>query len=171
MNEPSTSVARRAVKSVAASPTSARSATSSAAAVPACSATSKALRSSPSSSAYSQPASHGTSVTCPDELIGSSSAGPCRSPSATASDALGVLRRDIPAAHAPHEQVRDPADDQRGHRIVDVVQGVLPVLPVRSGLLAGEREEEHPGQAAEHREHREAPEGHPRGAGGQRDEG
>src|SRR4051794_8084781 len=167
-----TRIARRGVKSVAASPTSSRRATSSAAAVPACSAISKALRSSPSSSAYSQPASHGTSVTWPEEEIGSSSAGPCSAPRARAWRRLGVLRPATAAARAPpaQPQVDDPGDDHRGDRVVDVVQPVLPAPPVLAALLAGRGETEDPGHAAEEGQHAEAHEGPPRAARRQRDE-
>src|SRR3954451_484970 len=168
-NDPATSARRRGVTSR----TSSRNATSSAAAVPACRATSKALRSSLSSSAYSQPASHGTSVTWPEEEMGSSSAGPCSSPSASACRTLGVLRRDIPAAARPpppHDQVRDAREDHGGDGVVHVVQGVLPVLPVLPRLHPDEGEHEDPREAARERQDAEAHERHPGDAGGQRDE-
>ena len=50
-----------------------------------CSATSTSLRRAPSSRACSQPSSQGSAATWPDEEIGSSSAGPWSSPSATTS--------------------------------------------------------------------------------------
>src|SRR3954471_13840957 len=180
-NDPTTSVARRRSKPRAASATSSRSPISRAAAVPACSATSKALRSSASSSGYDQPSSHGTSVVCAEEETGSSSAGPWSTPSASAwksfrlgsSGRRGICRGPArapalpPAAH--HEQ-HDADDDHRDDRVVDVVQVVLPLLPVRADLLADEREREHPGDAPREGEEREAPERHPRDARRQRDE-
>src|SRR5689334_9962858 len=147
-NDPTTSVRRRRSNPRAASATSRRSPMSSAAAVPACRATSKALRSSPSSDTYGQPSSHGTSVVCAEEEIGSSSAGPCRAPSASAwrtgsASSGGGIERARPAP--AHERVGDADDDQREHRVVDVVQGVPPFLPARADLLADEDEAEDPG--------------------------
>src|SRR3954454_23212832 len=180
-NDPTTSVARRRSKPRAASATSSRSPISRAAAVPACSATSNALRSSASRSGYDQPSSHGTSVVCAEEETGSSSAGPWSTPSASAwesfrlgsSSPRGICRGPArapalpPAAH--HEQ-HDADDDHGDDRVVDVVQVVLPLLPVRADLLADEREREHPGDAPREGEEREAPERHARHAGRQRDE-
>src|SRR3954470_1866062 len=179
-NEPSTSVARRRSKPRAASATSSRSPTSSAAAVPACSATSNALRSSGSSSGYDQPSSHGTSVVCADEETGISSAGPCSTPSASACESFRPpsgrrrirrgLWRALALAPVAHDQEHDPEDDHRDDRVVDVVQAVLPLLPVRADLLADKREQEDPRQAPGDREDREAPERHLRHARRQRDE-
>src|ERR1700704_1510955 len=170
---------RRPSSSSNASATSSRSATTSAAAVPACSATSKPLRSSGSRRAYGQSSSQGTSATWPDEEIGSSSAGPWRAPSATAwmTSSPSLSRRGIggglvlaaPRPVAQHE-VDDPDDDQRRHRVVDVVERVLPFRPVRAHLLADEAEHEHPRDAAEQGKRGEGPERHPGDAGGQRDE-
>src|SRR4051794_15083214 len=180
-NDPTTSVARRRSKPRAASATSARSPISRAAAVPAGSATSNALRSSASSDGYDQPSSHGTSVVCAEDETGSSSAGPWSTPSASAWESFrlgssgrrrirrGPARAPALAAPAHHEQ-HDADDDHRDDRVVDVVQVVLPRLPVRADLLADEREREHPGDAAGEGEEREAPERHPRDAGRQRDE-
>ena len=47
---------------------------------------------------------------------------------------------------------------------------MAPALPGRPDLHADQREAEHPGDAADEREQREAPERHARDAGGQRDE-
>src|SRR4051812_47756557 len=181
-NDPTTSVARRRSKPRAASATSSRSPISRAAAVPACSATSNALRSSASRSGYDQPSSHGTSVVCAEEETGSSSAGPWSTPSASAWESFrlgsssgrrgirrGPARAPALAPTAHHEQ-HDADDDHRDDRVVDVVQVVLPLLPVRADLLADEREREHPGDAPREGEEREAPERHPRHAGRQRDE-
>src|SRR4051794_36814696 len=139
-NDPTTSVARRRSKPRAASVTSSRRPTSSAAAVPACSAISNALRSSGSRSGYDQPSSHGTSVVCADEETGISSAGPWSTPSASACESFRLpsgrrrIRRGLGpalAALAPvaHHEQHDPEDDQRDDRVVDVVQAVLPLLP------------------------------------------
>src|SRR6185295_11058852 len=137
---------RRRSKPRAASATSSRSPTSSAAAVPACSATSKALRSSGSSSGYDQPRSHGTSVVCADELTGSSSAGPWSAPRAIAWESFrlagalrarrigGGLDRPLAAAPVAHDQEDDADHDERDDGVVDVVQAVLPLLPVRADL-------------------------------------
>src|SRR3954463_3765311 len=149
-NDPTTSVARRRSKPRAASATSSRRPISRAAAVPACSATSKALRSSASSSGYDQPSSHGTSVVWAEEETGSSSAGPWSTPSARAWESFSCpsgarrIRRGLGRALAARtpaadDQVDDPDDDQRDDRVVDVVQAVLPVRPVRAHLLADER--------------------------------
>src|SRR5215218_8922699 len=180
-NEPITSVARRRSNPRAASATSSRRPTSSAAAVPACSATSNALRSSGSSSGYDQPSSHGTSVVCADEETGRSSAGPWSTPSASACESFRVpsgrrrIRRGLARALAAlaavaHDQQHDPEDDRRDDHVVDVVEAVLPVLPLPADLLADEREQEDPRQAPEDREDREAPERHLRHAGRERDE-
>src|SRR4051812_20804077 len=166
--EPTTSVARRRSKARAASATSSRSPMSSAAAVPACNATSKALRSSGSRSGYDQPSSHGTSVVWADEETGSSSAGPWSTPRARAWESFSCpsgarrIRRGLgraagPRAPAADDQEDDPDDDQRDDRVVDVVQAVLPVRPVRAHLLADEREQEDPRQAARDRQRAEAP--------------
>src|SRR5918999_3062967 len=68
------------------------------------------------------------------------------------------------------DEVHGADHDGRQHRVVDVMQAVLPALPVVAGLLADEREHQHPGHASGQREHAEAPERHPRDARGQRDE-
>src|SRR5262249_43046317 len=125
-NEPAISATRRRSSSRTASPTSSRSAISSAAAVPACSATSNALRSSGSSSAYSQPSSHGTSSVCAELEIGSSSAGPCSAPSAIAS---GSFSRGTGAPPA-QRQVREHDQQAAGDDVVDVAERVLPLRPV-----------------------------------------
>src|SRR3954469_14730128 len=177
-NEPTTSVARRRSNPRAAWATSSRSPTRSAAAVPACSAISNALRSSGSRSGYDQPSSHGTSVVWADEETGMSSAGPWSTPSAIACESFRLasgrrrIRRGLGRALAPaaHDQQRDPEDDQRDDRIVDVVQAALPLLPVRADLLADERQQEDPRQAAGDREGGEAPERHLRHPGRERDE-
>src|SRR3954447_8313808 len=158
---------------------SCRSATSSAAAVPACSATSNALRSSPSSSVYGHPRSQGTSVMCADDETGRSSAGPCSAPSAIewrrgSGSAGGDIGRrlGLPASPPPaHDEVDDADDDGGEHRVVDVPEGILPLVPAIAHLVADEREHEHPRDAAEERVEREAPERHPGHAGGQRNEG
>src|SRR3954470_2830339 len=112
---------------------------------------------------------------CPDEETGSSSAGPCRAPRASASPSgsSGVLRRDIaaaPPAPPAHDEQRHGKQDGRRHGVVDVVQVVLPLGPVRAHRPADQREHQDPRDAPGERQHREAPEGHPRHAGGQRDE-
>src|SRR3954468_3989217 len=170
-NEPTTSVKRRRSKARAASATSPRSPMSSAAAVPAWSATSNALRSSGSRSGYDQPSSHGTSVVCADEETGMSSPGPWSRPSASACQSFrlpsgrrrigrGLARALAAIAPAAHDEQHDPEDDHRDDRVVDVVQVVLPLLPVRADLVADEREQEDPGQAPGDGEGREAPERH-----------
>src|SRR5436190_1668336 len=112
---------------------------------------------------------------CPDEETGSSSAGPCRAPRASASPSgsSGVLRRDIaaaPPAPPAHDEQRHNKQDGRRHGVVDVMQVVLPLGPVRAHRPADQREHQDPRDAPGERQHREAPEGHPRHAGGQRDE-
>src|SRR3954447_211055 len=180
-NEPTTSVARRRSNPRAAWATSSRSPTRSAAAVPACSAISNALRSSGSRSGYDQPSSHGTSVVWADEETGMSSAGPWSTPSASAWESFrlasdrrrirrGLGRALASLAPAAHDQQHDPEDDHRDDRVVDVVQAVLPLLPVGAHLLADEGEQEDPRQAPGDREDREAPERHLRDGRGQRDE-
>src|SRR4051812_23628980 len=164
---------RRASSERTTSATSSRRAIRSASAVPAWSATSNDLRSSSSSSTYDQPRSAGTSTRWPLLEIGRSSAGPCSRPSPTAwPNESACLRRGFRTAPPPaHEPVGDPHHDEGEHHVVDVVQAVLPVGPVVAGLLADEREREHPRDAAEEGEQREAPERHPRDAGRERDEG
>ena len=105
------------------------------------------------------PSSQGTSVTWPEEEIGSSSAGPCRSPSATAwrrgsgssaaASAAGLRR----LRYAPDAGTRCPSTIGTRDRVVDVVQVVLPVVPVVAGLLPAEDEHEDPGQRAEEGQH------------------
>src|SRR4051794_3665154 len=180
-NDPTTSVARRRSKPRAASATSSRSPISRAAAVPACSATSKALRSSASRSGYDQPSSHGTSVVCADEETGRSSAGPWSTPSASAWESFRSpsgarrigrgLARALAVAPVAHDERDDPEDDQRDDGVVDVVEAVLPAGPLRPDLLADEGEQEDPRSAAGERQRAEAPERHARHARGQGDEG
>src|SRR4051794_31769039 len=106
---------------------------------------------------------------CPEEETGRSSAGPWSTPRARACRrsssvlAAGGIRGRLglaSAAAVADDEVGDPDDDRREDRVVQVVQLVLPVLPVVADLLADEPEREHPGQAAQRRERREAPEGH-----------
>ena len=76
------------------------------------------------------------------------------------------------AAAAPpaHEQQEGAKDDHGGDGVVHVVEAVLPLLPVVAHLAPDQGEHEDPRDAAERRQEREAPEGHPRDAGRQRDE-
>src|SRR5204863_2707046 len=114
-----------------------------------------------------------------DEETGSSSAGPCSTPSATAcprgsASAGGDIGRRLgpPSPPPPADDEVDDADDDGGeHRVVDVPEGVLPLVPARADLVTDEGEEQHPGDAAEHGVEREAPERHPGHARRQRDEG
>src|SRR5688572_7622246 len=115
-----------------------------------------------------------------DEDTGSSSAGPWISPSATVSARRGSARlvRRIGGRLAGRAAVATPADEQpdgaehdrRGDDVVEVVEVVLPLLPARPDLATDEREHEDPRDAARRGQQREAPERHPRDAGGQRDE-
>src|SRR3954462_14719096 len=129
--EPTTSVARRRAKARAAAGPSARRPITSAAAVPACNAPWKALRSPGSRSGYDQPSSHGTSVVWADEETGSSSAGPWSTPRARAWESFRCpsgarrIRRGLglaagPRAPAADDQYDDPDDDQRDDHVVDV---------------------------------------------------
>ena len=77
--------------------------------MPVWSATSNDLRSSSSSRLKSQPASHGTTATCPEEEIGSSSAGPCSAPRTTACQtgrSSDATRRPYATAVGPPRRVR-----------------------------------------------------------------
>ena len=58
------------------------------------------------------------------------------------------------APDAAHDEVGDPDDDQGDDRVVDVVQRVLPRLPVVAGLAADDRQQQHPRQAAQRGEGR-----------------
>ena len=84
------------------------------------------------------------------------------------SAASGVVR----ALAAPaHERVDDQADDRRDDQVVEHLQVVAPVFPFVADGLAEQAEAEHPGQRAERGQPGEAPEGHLRDPGRQRDEG
>src|SRR5262245_33053944 len=99
--------------------------------------------------------------------MGSSSVGPWSTPSATAwrswRPRSGRRIRGAPAvAVAPPAdgEVDRAEDDQDGDRVVDVVQGVLPVLPVGADLLPDEGQHEDPRHAAREGEDAELPERH-----------
>src|SRR3954453_1421290 len=141
-------------------------------ALPAGSATSSALAVAGVSGERGRPSSHGTSVAWPEDETGRSSVAPWRSPRPSASGTRigGGRRAGAPPAPPLEEVVHGEDHDGRRHGVVDVVQRVLPVLPVLARLLADDREEEDPRQAPEEGEDREPPERHPRDAGGQRDE-
>src|SRR4051812_37397761 len=97
----------------------------------------------------------------PELEIGSSSAGPCRTPSATACrtgrpasgsranrptlGGRGVGGGLVLGPAPAEQQIDDADDDQRGDRVVDVVELVLPVVPVVARLLADEAEQQDPG--------------------------
>src|SRR4051794_32323951 len=135
------------------------SAGANASSAPACSATSSSLRRCGGHSATDQRKSCGTAAMWAEEETGSSSVAPWISPSATTWSVSGGIDgggvRAAPPAVA-HEQPHDRDRDRGDHRVVDVVQVLLPVLPAGAGLLADERDREHPGDAPEDREHREA---------------
>src|SRR3954454_19514870 len=135
-----------------------------ASAAPACRAPSSSLRRAGGHDATSHPSSHGIAATWADDDTGASSHPPWINPSATTSGSGGT-----PLAPA-HAEPHDEQEDRRDHEVVDVVQVLLPALPVLAGLLADEAEQEHPRRAAGDRQQREAPERHPRDAGRQGDE-
>ena len=120
-NEPAISTARRRSKPRAASPTSSRRPISSAAAVPACSATSNALRSSGSSSRVRPAEQPRHQPMCAEEETGSSSAGPCsdaRARRAWRSGSARVAPRPCIGAGLarPAAAAAPPADDEVGDR-------------------------------------------------------
>ena len=82
-----------------------------------------------------------------------------------------VGRSEIGACATSHDRIGDPGDDQQEDQVVDVLEALAHGRPVAPERVPGEREREHPGDRAEEGEHGEAPERHPRDAGGQRDEG
>ena len=133
------STTRRASSRRSAPSASRRSTQPSAIPVPACSSTSSSLRRAGSSSRC-HPSSHGTSATCADDDTGTSSAGPCRAPSSTARAVRTASGHGLDGARpaALHDEVDDERHDRDGHGVVDVVQVVLPVLPVVADLLADE---------------------------------
>src|SRR5204863_5462929 len=122
-----------------------RSVTNRAAAVPAWSATSNDLRNSSSSWSYSQPSSQGIALTCPEEEIGSSSAGPWRTPSRSAWrtgrvvwSPPALLAESIHSgarargANPPEHDVGKHQNKHRDRRVVGVLEVSPPALPVAS---------------------------------------
>src|SRR5688500_18332970 len=180
-NDRPTTAARRASNAPSSAAISCRNPSRSAAAVPACSATSKLLRASASSSYHGQPASHGTSEMWAELETGSSSVGPWMTPSDAArpglsSRAAGVAgtrsplrlgcRRcgRLPGSPSPDEPVNDAGEDRGQHDVVPVVEVVAPLLPTVADLAADETEHQHPRDAAGQSEPGEAPERHLRDA-------
>src|SRR5687767_10461071 len=176
-NDRPTTAARRASNAPSSAAISCRKPSSSAAAVPACSATSKLLRASASSSYHGQPASHGTSEMWAELETGSSSVGPWMTPSAAArpglsSRAAGAAgtrsplrlgrrcRWRLPGPAALDEPVDDAEKDRGEHDVVAVVEVIAPLLPVVADLLADEPEHQDPRHAAGQGEPGEPPERH-----------
>src|SRR5688500_9743588 len=87
------------------------------------------------------------------------------------SGALRGFCRRRSAAAAADQEIDDADHDPRGDGVVEVVQGILPILPVVTGRLADPREHQDPGDAAGEGEGAEAPERHPGDAGRERYEG
>src|ERR1019366_2897682 len=114
------------------------------------------------------------SVVCPEDETGRSSVGPWTRPRATAwrsgsAPSDGRIGRRLALRPPPaNEGIDHPDHDQRHDEVVDVLEVLAHVLPFVADGLAGQRQAQDPGRATRDREKGEAPERHPRDAGGQR---